>query len=472
MRSVLRCVATAAAFVAAWAVAPVAARAEPPGEAAFGAMLKEMVETDTSVATGDCTALATKIAARMTAAGFPAGDLHVFVPDGAPKAGNLVAVLPGRDPKARAVLMLGHIDVVNARREDWVRDPFTLIEEGGQLFGRGVSDMKAQDAIWADTLVRYRNEGYRPARAVKMALTCGEEGGFENGAEWLARNQRELIDAGIALTEGGGGALDADGHRLAVTVMAAEKVFSNYVLEVTGPGGHSSLPRPENPIVTLGQALANLKYLSFPTELNDNSRAYFNALGPRVDAETGAAMRRVLADAADPAANAILNRSVAYHAMLRTTCIPTLVEGGHAVNAQPQRARATINCRSLPGSPLAAVEAAIVAAVNDPRVKVTGAPAGPARAPAPPLTPNVMGPIIQVAAVVFPGVPVTRMQETFGTDAGRLIAVGIPTYGFSALFRGDDAGNIHGLNEHIAVQSVLDGREFMYRLIKAYAEQK
>ena len=408
----------------------------------------------------------------MTHAGFPARDLHIFTPDGAPKAGNLVAILPGRDPKLRAVLMLGHIDVVNARREDWVRDPFTLIEEDGQLFGRGVSDMKAQDAIWADTLVRYHNEGYRPARTVKMALTCGEEGGFENGAQWLARNQRDLIDAGIALTEGGGGALDAEGHRLAVTVMAAEKVFSNYELEVTGPGGHSSLPRLENPIVTLGQALASLRDLNFPAELNANSRAYFTALAPRVDAQTGAAMRRLLVDPADASANALVNRSVAYHAMLRTTCIPTLVEGGHAVNAQPQRARATINCRSLPGSPLAGVEAALVAAVNDPRVKVTSAPVGPARAPAPPLTPRVMAPIVLVAASVFPGVPVTAMQETFGTDAGRLTAVGIPTYGFSALFRGDDAGNIHGLNEHIAVQSVLDGREFMYSLIKTYAEQK
>ncbi|WP_293905919.1 M20/M25/M40 family metallo-hydrolase [Phenylobacterium sp.] len=468
MRPIL--IATAALAVV--AAAPVAARAQPSGDLAFRAMLKEMVETDTSVATGDCTALVARVAARMTAAGFPAGDLHVFVPEGAPKAGNLVAVLPGKDPRARAVLMLGHIDVVNARREDWTRDPFTLIEEDGQLFGRGVSDMKAQDAIWADNMVRYHNEGYRPARTIKLALTCGEEGGFVNGAAWLAQNQRALIDAGIALTEGGGGALGADGRRPAVTVMAAEKIFANYTLEVTGPGGHSSLPRPENPIVSLGQAVANLKSLNFPTELNAFNRAYFTALAPRVGGETGAAMRTVLADPQDPAANAVLNRSVAYRAMLRTTCIPTLIEGGHAANAQPQRARATINCRLPPGTPLAPVEAAIVAAVNDPQVKVTGTPAGPSRAPASPLTPQVMAPIEAVAAAVFPGVPVTPMQETFGTDAGRLIAVGIPTYGFSALFRGDDAGNIHGLNEHIAVQSVMHGREFLYRLIKAYADQK
>ena len=454
-----------------------AAEVAAAGEAGFRAIFKEMVETDTSDMTGDCTVLVDKIAARMQAAGFPAQDLHRFTPEGAPKAGNLVAVLPGRDPNAKAVLMLGHIDVVNARREDWTRDPFVLIEEGGQFYGRGVSDMKSQDAIWVDNMIRYYAEGYRPPRTIKMALTCGEEGGFLNGASWLSQNQRQLIDAGIALTEGGGGDLDAAGHKLAVTVMAAEKIFAVFVLETTGPGGHSSKPRPENPIITLAQALANLKTLAFPAELNTNSRAYFTALAPRVDAETGAAIRKLLADPLDPAANAALDRQVSWRAMLRTTCIPTQLEGGHAVNAQPQRARAIINCRLLPGSPLESAKAALVAAVNNPAVKVTDATPGSGsgrteRAPPPPLLPQVMGPIEQVAAKVFPGVPVTPMQETFGTDAGRLVAVGIPTYGFSALFRGDDAGNIHGLNEHISVQSVMEGRDFMYRLIKVYAEQR
>ena len=461
-----------AAIAVSVASAMASAHAQAPGETAFRAMFKEMVETDTSVATGNCTALVTKIVARMTAAGFPASNLHVFVPDDAPKAGNLVAILPGKDPKAKAVLMLGHIDVVNARREDWVRDPFVLIEEGGEFYGRGVSDMKAQDAIWADNLVRYHNEGYRPKRTIKMALTCGEEGGFPNGAGWLAEHQRELIDAGVALTEGGGGDLDANGKKLAVTVMAAEKTASNYVLEVTGPGGHSSKPRPENAIITLSEALASLKGLSFPTELNTFTRAYFTTLQSRVDPETANAMRKLLIAPRDGEANAIVNRSVSWNAMLRTTCIPTLLEGGHAFNAQPQRARATVNCRSLPGSPLAPIEAAIATAVNNPAVKITSAPLGSARASISPLTPEILDPIRQVAAKVFPGVPVSPMQETFGTDSSRLISVGIPTFGFSGLFRGDDAGNIHGLNEHISVQSVLDGREFLYQLIKSYAEQK
>lgn len=454
-------------------LAPLAAQAAPADEAAFRAIFKEMVETDTSAATGDCTLLANRIATRMQAAGFPAASMRLIVPDGAPKAGNLVAWLPGKDPEAKAVLMLGHIDVVNAFRADWTRDPFTLIEENGQFYGRGVSDMKSQDAIWVDNMIRYKAEGFHPKRTIKMALTCGEEGGgFLNGASWLAEHERDLVDAGLGLTEGGGGDLDADGKRLAVTVMAAEKIFSAFSLEITGPGGHSSKPRNDNLIIALGQALANFKTLSFPTELNDNSRKYFTALAPQAEPEVGAAMRKILADPQDPGANAILDRSVSYHAMLRTTCIPTLVEGGHAPNAQPQRAKALVNCRSLPGSSLDDIEAALVKAVDNPQIKVTRTITGGVRAPAPPLTPQLMGPIEKVAAKVFPGVPVTPMQETFGTDAGRLTAVGVPVYGFSALFRGDDAGNIHGLNEHISVQSVMDGRDFMYRLIKLYAEQK
>lgn len=448
------------------------APAPTPGEAAFRALFKEMVETDSSFATGDCTALVTKTAARMQAAGFPSGNIKIFVPEGSPKAGNLVAWIPGADPKAKAVLMLGHIDVVNAFRADWVRDPFVLVEEKGQFYGRGVSDMKAQDAIWADNMVRYHAEGYRPHRGIKMALTCGEEGaGFVNGAGWLAEHQRDLIDAGLALTEGGGGDLDAAGKKIAVTVMAAEKSSISFTLEVTGPGGHSSKPRPDNLIIELGQALVNLRTLSFPTELNAFNRPYFTALSSRVDPETGAAMRKLLADPQDPAANAVLNRFVSYNAALRTTCIPTLIEGGHAPNAQPQRVKATINCRTLPGASPGIVEAAIVKAVANPRVKIT-AIATPSNVGAQPLTPQVMGPIEQVAAQVFPGVPVTAMQETFGTDSSKLIAVGIPTYGFSGLFLGDDAGNIHGLDEHIAVESVMQGRDLMYRLIKAYAEQK
>jgi acetylornithine deacetylase/succinyl-diaminopimelate desuccinylase-like protein len=460
------------AGIAFLAVAPSAAAQAPPGWPAFRAMFEEMVETDTSAASGDCTVLAQRTAARMQAAGFPAADLHVFTPDGKPKDGGLVAVYPGRDPAAKAVLMHGHIDVVNARREDWTRDPFTLVEENGEFYGRGVSDMKAQDAIWADILVRFHQEGHRPHRTVKLALTCGEEGGgFVNGAGWLAQNRRELIDAGFAITEGGGGDLDANGKKLAVTVMAQEKQAASFVLEVTNPGGHSSRPRRDNAIYTLARAIVRLEALEFPVEFNGPNRAYFSGMAGVAGPEDAAAMRALVADPGDAGAAARLRQAPAYNAMLGTTCIPVLLDAGHAGNAQPQRARATVNCRLLPEASVPALRATLERAVRDPVVKVTGGAGGPVKAAAPPLTPAFMDPIRAVAAEVHPGLPVVPMQETFGTDAGRFIGVGIPTYGFSGLFRGLDGGAIHGLNEHISVQAVMEGREFLYRLIKFYAEQ-
>ena len=459
-------------LAAVFTVAP-AVHAQPAGEAGFQTLFKTMVETDTSAASGDCTVLARKVADWMKGQGFPERDLHLFVPPGDSKAGALVAVYPGREPQAKAVLMLGHIDVVNARREDWPRDPYVLVEENGLYYGRGVSDMKAQDAIWADTLVRFHQEGYRPRRTVKMALTCGEEGGgFLNGADWLAQNQRALIDAGIGLTEGGGGDLDAQGGKLAVTVMQAEKGTANFVLEATNPGGHSSRPRPDNAIYALAHAIDRVETLKFPAQIGDANRAYFTGMAKVVGGADGAAMTAILANPDDAQAKAVLDRTPAYHAMLGTTCIPVLLEAGHAGNAQPQRARATINCRMLPGASVAEVKAAIVKAVDDPKVAVTGGEARRTKAGAPPLTPQVMDPIRKVAAQVYPGLPVIPMQETFGTDSGYLIAVGIPTYGVSGLFRPMDSGNIHGQNEHIGVQSVSEGRTFLYRLIKAYAEQK
>lgn len=452
---------------------PALAREPSPGWAAFRDMFEEMVETDTSAATGNCTTLAERVAARMAAAGFPKDQLHVFVPPNDPKAGGLVAVLPGRNGSAKAaVLMHGHIDVVNARREDWTRDPFTLLEENGEFYGRGVSDMKAQDAIWADTLVRYHQEGYRPLRTVKMALTCGEEGGgFVNGAGWLAQNRRELIDAEMAITEGGGGDLDESGRKLAVTVMGAEKQSANFVLEVTNRGGHSSRPRPDNAIYTLARALDRASTVEFPVEFNPHNRAYFTGLAPVVNSEDGAAMRALLANSQDAAASSTLRRSPAYNAMLGTTCIPVLLEAGHAGNAQPQRAKATVNCRLLPDADPQGVQATLERAVADPKVTVTGPGPRAARQRAPALTPAFLEPIRRVAARIHPRLPVVAMQETFGTDSGRFIAVGIPSYGFSGLFHGTDGGNIHGLNEHISVQSVMEGRDFLYQLIKEYADR-
>jgi acetylornithine deacetylase/succinyl-diaminopimelate desuccinylase-like protein len=450
------------------------AMAQPAsGEAQFRALFRDMVETDTSFVSGDCTALVNKVAARMTAAGFPKENLHIFVPPGKAKDGNLVAVLPGKDPKAKAILMHGHIDVVTALKEDWPRDPYVLVEENGQFYGRGVSDMKAQAAIWADTILRFRQQGYQPHRGVKLALTCGEEGGgFVNGAGWLAQNQRELIDAKFAITEGGGGELDADGNKVAVTVMSAEKSGASFVLEATGPGGHSSRPTDANAIFNLSDALQKLKTLTFEPSFNDANHAYFSGMAKIVGGETGAAMTALLANPKDPDAIAVLRRSPAYRAMLGTTCTPVLLQAGHAVNALPNHARATINCRTLPGAPVAPIKAAITDAVAGTGVAVLGSDVAPPRQPGSALTPAFMAPIVKVAGQLYPGLPVVAMQETFGTDSGRFIAVGIPSYGFSGLFRQPDSGVIHGRNEHIGVQSVMEGREFLYRLIKAYAEER
>ena len=449
-----------------------AAPAPTPSEARFRAVFKEMIETDTSAASGDCTLLSKKIQTRMVAAGFPAANLQILVPPTDAKAGNLVATYPGTDPSAKAVLMLGHIDVVNAFRTDWSRDPYVLVEEKGEFYGRGVSDMKAQDAIWVDILLRMQDGAAKPKHTVKMALTCGEEGGgFVNGAGWLAQEHKPLIDAGLALTEGGGGDLDDQGKKLAVTVMAAEKTGANYTFETTTIGGHSSKPRDDNAIYRMAMALSKVSTISFPVTFNQFNRPYFTGIAPQVAPAEGAAIKDLLANPNDAAAAAVVKKNVSWRAMLGTTCIPTLIEGGHAPNAQPQKVKTTINCRTLPGTPIADLTATITKAVGDPAVKieVAGQGAPGARGATPPTGPMLMDPLRKVAAQVYPGLPVVTMQETFGTDSGRLIAVGIPTWGVSGLFRGSDAGNIHGLNEHIGVQSVMEGREFLYRLIVAYA---
>jgi acetylornithine deacetylase/succinyl-diaminopimelate desuccinylase-like protein len=444
----------------------------PTPNAQFQSIFKEIVETDSSVISGSCTAVTEKVAARLKAAGFPDADIHLSTPEANPKAGNLVVIYPGKDPKAKAVLMLGHIDVVNAKRSDWTRDPYVMVEKGGYFYARGVADMKAQDAIWIDIMLRYKAEGYKPLRTIKMALTCGEEGsGFVNGAGWLVANQRDLVDAGIALTEGGGGDFDDSGKKVALTVLAAEKSGANMTLEVTNPGGHSSRPRPDNAIYTMARALDKISAYEFPVQLNDANRGYFTKMAKIVGGEDGAAMAAIVANPADPAADARLNKSPSYHAMLRTVCSPTGIEGGHAPNAQPQRVTANINCRIIPNEPTENVRDALVKAIDDPTVKVIMPPAG---IPVifPPLTAKVMGPIETIAAKIYPGVPVVPMQTTGGTDGKRLNGAGIPTYGVSGLFRDPDGGGAHGLNERIRVSTVYEGRDFLYALIKTYADQK
>jgi acetylornithine deacetylase/succinyl-diaminopimelate desuccinylase-like protein len=453
------------------------AYAADPTEQQFRALYKELVETNTTLSSGSCTLAAERIAARLKTAGFPESDLHLFADPAHPKEGGLVAVMPGRDPKAKAILLLAHIDVVEAKREDWTRDPFTLIEEDGKFYARGVVDDKAQAAIWADSLIRFKQEGYQPRHTLKMALTCGEEtAGAFNGAEWLTKNRRELIDAGYALNEGAGGELNATGKRVSMTVQAGEKVAQNYRLEVTNRGGHSSRPMKDNAIYHLAGALTKVQGYEFPIQLTDGSKGYLNAMA-KIQLDAGNkpiadAMKAVVKNPADTKAVAtVSNADASWAAMLHTTCVATMLDAGHATNALPQRARANVNCRIFPGVTQETVRQALVKAINDPAVKVETLEIRGENAPPPVLTRAIMEPVEKLTAKMWPGVPVMPILQSGATDGQFLNAAGIPTYGISGIFLTPDLGNIHGLNEYIGVQSLMEGRVFLHELVKTYAEQ-
>jgi acetylornithine deacetylase/succinyl-diaminopimelate desuccinylase-like protein len=450
----------------------------PAGEQRFRELYKELVETNTTLSAGNCTLAAERMAARLKAAAFPDSDLHPFAAPGHEKEGGLVAVYPGKDPKLKAILLLAHIDVVEAKREDWTRDPFTLVEENGSFYARGASDDKAEASIWVDLLIRYRGENYKPRRTLKVALTCGEEtAGAFNGAQWLTGNRRELIDAAFALNEGAAGELDASGNRIALDVEAGEKFPQNYQLEVTNPGGHSSRPVKDNAIYHLAAALTRIGAYEFPVEFNAANRAYFAGMAKikaaKGETEVATAMNAFLRDSGDAGAVALVSsKDPSWNATLRTTCVATMLDAGHATNALPQRARANINCRIFPGVSAETVRAKLEELVADPAVKVTTLETrGPTSAP-PPLTPAILAPIEKLTAEFWPGVPVLPILQAGATDGEFTNAVGIPTYGVEPVFVGPDLGHIHGLNEYIGVQALLEGREFLYRLVKIYAEEK
>ena len=441
-----------------------------PDQAAYRELFRELVETNTTLSAGSCTAAAEKMAARLRKAGMPDRDIHLFAVPEHPKEGGVVAMLPGSDSSTRPILLLAHIDVVEAKREDWTRDPFTLVEENGYFYARGVSDDKAMASIWVDTLVRFLQDGYKPRRTVKMALTCGEEtNGAFNGAEYLSTQQRDLIDAAFALNEGAWGTLDEQGKRIMITVQAGEKASQNYRLEVRNAGGHSSRPVKDNAIYRLAAGLTRLSQYDFPIHLNDTTREYFTRMADLKGGETGAAMRALVKDPSDAKAVATVTQDPTWNAMLRTTCVATMMDAGHATNALPQRARANVNCRIYPVETFEDVRQAIARVVADPAIEVTTLETRGPQAKAPPLTPEIMRPIEQVAARIYPGVPLLPLFQAGATDAQFLGAAGIPTYGIGALFFDPDLGGIHGLNERIRVQSLYDGRDFLYELVKAYA---
>jgi acetylornithine deacetylase/succinyl-diaminopimelate desuccinylase-like protein len=451
---------------------PVSARAVDDGEAAFRALYKELVETNTDHRIGDCTTAARQIAARMKAAGFSDSELNVFVPEGLPLDGGLIATMPGSDTSKGAIMMLAHLDVVEARREDWTRDPFTLVEEGGYFYARGSADDKAQAAIWADTLIRLRAAGTKPKRTLKMVLSCGEESLPRiNNIRWLIDKHPDWLRADFALNEGGSGALKPDGLPLALGFQAGEKVTQNFVIEATNPGGHSSVPRPDNAIYALATALSRVAAYQFPVRFNDVTKNMFVQMATMTPAPVGPAMARLVANPGDAEANAIVSADLRFASMLRTTCVATLLEGGHAINALPQRAKATVNCRMFPSDKPEEVKAALVAAIGDAPVTVGAIPPVNPVNPPPLLSEEVFGTAKRVAAKHWPGVPVVPTMSTGATDGRFLIQAGIPTYGVPGFFA-EPGTNAHGLNERISVKGLMAGRAYLFDLTKAYAGVK
>ena len=453
---------------------------QDPTETAFRATYKELVETNTTLSSGSCTLAAQRMGAHLKAAGFSDDQITYFATPEHPKEGGLVAVLPGTSNAEKPILLLAHLDVVEAKRADWTRDPFTLIEEGGYFWARGTLDDKAMASIWVDTLARLKAGQVKLRRTVKLALTCGEEtSGAFNGADWLAHNKRDLIDAAFAINEGGGGRTDGKGlseggHLVAMSVQVGEKASQDYRIETRNAGGHSSIPVRDNAIYELSDALLRLRDYDFPAELNDTTRAFFARAGAVYGGPAGQAMQAVASAApgsdAFKQAVALLDHDRSFHSTLRTTCVATMLNGGHATNALPQRADAIVNCRIFPGHSFAEINTELTKVFNDPGVTVTTTDPDHPLAKAPPMDPTVIGPIETLSAKYFPGVPLVPTMSTGATDGIYLEAVGIPTYGAPGIWANPDLNGIHGLNEHLEVAALLKGRAFLYDLVLAYAK--
>jgi len=436
----------------------------------FRALYQELVETNTTLSSGSCTLAAERMASHLKAAGFADKDLVLFKVPEHPREGGLVAILRGTSQTAKAMLLLGHLDVVEAKRADWTRDPFSLIEEKGKFYARGSSDMKAMDAIWVDALIRFRQDHYQPKRTIKLALTCGEESNAFNGAEWLAQNNPDLIAAAFALNEGGGGRTDGHDKVMVQTIQVGEKAVQDYRMETVNAGGHSSIPIRDNAIYELADALTKLRDYEFPVKFTETTRTYFAKAGIARNDAMGRAMVAVSNNPQDKEAVEIVSGDRRYHSMLRTTCVATLLSGGHAQNALPQHAEANINCRIFPGETVEQTRDALVAAIGDSSVKISVIPPVRPLAIVPPLDPKIIAPAETLVSKYFPGVPLVPAMSTGATDGIFLEAIGIPVYGAPGLWSDPDGNGVHGLNEYIGVRSVYVGRDFLTDLIKTYAD--
>lgn len=437
-------------------------------------IFQQLIDINTTESVGNTTAAAQAMAKRLRDAGFPAKDVVVLGPDA--RHGNMVARYRGTGQHP-PILMIGHLDVVEARRSDWTSDPFHFIEKDGYFYGRGTQDMKSDDAIWVADFIRLKREGYTPDRDLIMALTSDEEGGPANGVDWLIKNHRDLINAEFVLNSDGGGVNTINGKPLFISMDGSEKLYGDYQLKATNPGGHSSLPEPDNAIYHVTDALARLQKFQFPFELNAVTRGYFERMATIEHGQRAADMKAILQTPPDQAAIARLSQDPVFNATMRTTCVATRLAGGHANNALPQTATANVNCRILPGHSREEVRQQLIKVFDDPKVEVRylandgatlsgRAPEKLGYAPVK-LRPDVMQPLEKVAAQMWPGAPVIPTMSTGASDGVYTNAAGLPTFGISGTAIDMDDVRAHGKDERLGVQSFYNGVQFYYLFLKA-----
>ncbi len=461
-------------FFAALTLAVAASTAQPAKNAGPGPaysklardIFKDLIEINTTLNIGS-TKAAEAMAQRLRAAGFPANDIRVLGPR--PNNRNLVARYRGRG-KLRPILFIGHLDVVQARREDWSFDPFTFLETDGYFYGRGTTDMKNEDADLVANFIRLKQEGFVPGRDLILALTDDEEGGDANGIQWLLANHRDLIDAEYCINPDGGGGDLKNGQPIVMEIQTSEKIYISYQLEVKNKGGHSSLPVPENAIYRLAAGLTRLAQYEFPLRLNETTRTYFERCANRETGQTKADMLAMLKTPIDPtAAKRLAAASASYNAMMRTTCVATMLSGGHAENALPQSARAIVNCRMLPDDTPENVLATLQRVLADSQIIVTRIDE-PFLSPLSPLRKDLMEVLDRLTAAKWPGAIVTPNMLTGATDGRMLRRAGIPVYGVSGMFGDMDDVRAHGKDERMGVKEFYDGVDFMYKFIKALSQ--
>jgi acetylornithine deacetylase/succinyl-diaminopimelate desuccinylase-like protein len=453
---------------------PARAQSDPAVDTEARAIFQQLIEINTTDSVGNVTKASEAMEQRLLAAGFSKKDVVVAGPNERKK--NLVARYRGTGEK-KPILFIGHLDVVEARREDWTMDPFQFIEKDGYFYGRGTQDMKEGDTLLIETFLRLKREGFVPDRDLILALTADEEGGDFNGVDWLIKNHRDWIDAEYCINLDGGEFEELKGKRVLAGLQASEKVYADFQLETSNPGGHSSVPGPENAIYELSAALLKVQAFSFPVKISEITRNYFAHSATLTSGQLSSDLRGAAKEPPDLEAIKRLSNNPYYNSLLHTTCVATMLSGGHAPNALPQKARANVNCRIFPGDDPEGVRKTLEHVIGDPKVSVTVVPEKTAdgqlipivAVPPSPLLPEVTTALENTLATMWPGVPVVPTMSTGATDGKYLRIAGIPTYGISCMFFDMDDHRSHGKDERVGLQDFYDGVEFAYRFTKVLA---